>query len=83
MPPANVKPMTLSSMRIELARITRSVTAAASPQKITLRRSCYRHARGGERDDDGVVARHGDVDQDDLEKRDGAAMGVVEQGASF
>ena len=75
-PPARVRPMICSSWVVIAAKPMRSTVAPATPQKMILvavlrRQAGHRHA-----DDDGVVARHHQVDQDDLEQR--AELGGAE-----
>ena len=52
------------------AKNMRSTTAAAMPQKMTLAADLLGNARGGETDDDGVVARQHQVDHDDVDEGD-------------
>ena len=61
--------MICRSWVVTAAKPMRSTVAPATPQKMILARFSRRQAGDRHADDDGVVARHHQVDQDDLEQR--------------
>ena len=84
MPPAIISGMYSSSDTANSARITRRTTAASKPQEDHLAPIRLGHMRRRHADDDGIVARQHEVDQDDLNEREESAMAedIEQRGSS-